>query len=86
MLFVRIGLVLAALTSLAVATSAWVGGFPPEVAVLRGVVGAAAVLAVAYVAELLIATSPPPNALHVERLQHRAPGTTPDNDSMTEVI
>lgn len=57
MLFLRLGLIAAALACVFVCVASWRAGYPPEVAIVRGVVAWVAVAVVAYGAELVVATT-----------------------------
>ena len=65
MLLMRLGLTLAAVAALLVSVGSWLAGYPTEVAILRGLVAFVGISLVAYLAELVVATTPPP---HRERL------------------
>lgn len=61
MLLMRLGLTLAAVAALPVGVGSWLAGYPTEVATLRGLVAFGGISLVAYLAELVVATTPPPH-------------------------
>lgn len=61
MVILRVGLYLAVIAGLYVAWASAHAGYPPEVAVTRGVIGFMAAAFVAYLAELVVMTAPPPS-------------------------
>jgi hypothetical protein len=74
-LFMRLGLQAAALVCVVASALSWAVGYPPDLALLRGVVAAVAVGIVGYVAELVVATTPGgPGGARGERVPH---GQTP---------
>lgn len=58
MLFMRLGLQAAALVCVVASALSWLAGYPPDLALLRGVIAGVAVGIVGYVAELVVATTP----------------------------
>jgi len=60
-LLMRLGLTLAAVAALLVSVGSWLAGYPTEVAILRGLVAFGGISLVAYLAELVVATTPPPH-------------------------
>ena len=58
MVVLRLGLIVGALAFLWVGYASWRAGYPPEVAVVRGVIGFGAVAIVAYAGEMVVATAP----------------------------
>lgn len=58
MLFLRLGLQAAALVCVVASAASWAAGFPPDIALARGVIAAMAVAVAGYGAELIVATTP----------------------------
>lgn len=54
-----LALLTGAMTFLYVSWASWVGGFPPEIALFRGVLGFMAISVLGFVAELTVATIRP---------------------------
>ncbi len=54
-----LGLAAAGIAFLYVSWASWSAGYPPEVALLRGLVGFMATALVGYVGEFIVATAPP---------------------------
>jgi hypothetical protein len=54
----RLGLQAAALVFLAASAASWVAGYPPDIALLRGMIAGTAVGFGGFLIELLVATSP----------------------------
>jgi len=66
----RLGLQASALVCLVASAVSWGAGYPPDIALSRGVIAGAAVGLTAYVIELLVATTPgKPGAARVVRTQ-----------------
>lgn len=57
MAMLTLALFLGACAFLYVSWASWVGGFPPEVAVVRGVLGFMAVAVLGFIAELTVVTA-----------------------------
>jgi hypothetical protein len=75
----RLGLMLAVLGCVYVAFASWSAGYPPEVALLRGIVAFMAFGFLGYIGELALATAPP----RVRARSRVAPGdnaTAADDD------
>ena len=62
MLVLRLGMGLGALAFLAVAALSWRAGYAPDIAFVRGLAGFAVVALLGYAGELIVATSPLPQA------------------------
>lgn len=60
MLLLKVGLMLGAGAALFASVASWWAGYPAEVAILRGFVAWAGISFVAFMAELVVATTPPP--------------------------
>jgi hypothetical protein len=54
----RLGLQAAALVCVVASAASWVAGYPPDIALARGMIAAMAVAVAAYVLELVVATTP----------------------------
>ena len=54
----RLGLQASALVCIAASAASWIAGYPPDIALARGVIAAMAVGVAGYVIELLVATTP----------------------------
>jgi len=75
MIVLKLGLYLAVVGWGWVSWASWSAGYPPEVALLRGMVAFGAVSLLAYAGELIVATAPPARAkpnLDVGRPDQRA--------------
>lgn len=70
MLLMRLGLMLAAAAALLVCAGSWIAGYPAEVAILRGLVAWGGISLVAYLAELVVATTPPPARARLDLSMH----------------
>ena len=81
MLVLQLGLYLAAAAWAWIAWASWSAGYPPEVALLRGMVAFGAVSLLAYVAELIVATAPPhTSATSAPGVEALEPGAADDLD------
>jgi len=80
MLILRIALFIAAAAALLVAVASSLAGFPPEAAILRGVLAFMAVSFVGYIGELVVATAPPLPRDDEARADDEPRPTTADDD------
>ena len=71
-MLMRIGLLLAAFACVGAAAASWFAGYPPETAIVRGVVAWAAIAFVGLVAEAIVAGTPMPKRAITEQLARSA--------------
>lgn len=74
----RLGLVFAVLGCAYVAWASWAAGYPPEVALVRGMIAFMAFSLVAYIGELVIATAPPARKAATPAAERGAPAVESD--------
>lgn len=72
-----LGLTAAGLAFLYVSWASWSAGYPPEVALLRGLVGFMAAALVGYAGEFIVATAPPRAAEQPAAAEQPQPAALP---------
>ncbi len=75
----KLALIAGACGCVCVSYASWVAGFPPEVALTRGVAGFMAFSLLGFFAELLAAEKPAELPLGAQRAEHAAPPPNPES-------